>query len=58
MKQIEFFDALTTPLNILGGLVIGNLAATYSWWILLISIPYMFFMGYSIYFARELKKRL
>lgn len=56
MDKIKVFDVLCNPLNIISGLLIGNLAATCSWWILLLGISQMFFMGFAVYFKNKLKE--
>ena len=56
MKLIKTFDMLKTMMNILGGLTIGALASEYSWWIMILGIPHLFFMGYANYFRDEFKQ--
>ncbi len=59
MKQIRIFDSLSMIMNMFGGLFIGNLSSHYNnWWILLLMIPFMFFIGFAVYFKNELKKKL
>jgi uncharacterized protein YneF (UPF0154 family) len=57
-KVIKWFDILSIPLNIFAGLFIGYWAAKYSWRILSLMVPHMFFISMAIYFKTYIKNNI
>ena len=54
-KTIKWFDALTLPMNMFGGLYMGHLWVKFGWEILPLAIPLFFFLGMSTAFFKYLK---